>query len=112
MSAKSAKSLMFLTSALVSAGVVIEPVAANAGGMSQLDTWGHPAGMSHGVSNLSCDGVPPLAGINNIRQINVPRANTNAGAFRPNNIQQPGLNQNVGGNVTGNIGLARPLNVQ
>jgi hypothetical protein len=35
----SVKSLMFLTSALASAGLVIEPVAATANGLSQLGTW-------------------------------------------------------------------------
>jgi hypothetical protein len=35
----SAKSLMFLTSALASAGMVIEPLAADAAGLSQLGTW-------------------------------------------------------------------------
>ena len=64
----SVKTLMFLTSALATAGMVIEPLAANADGMSQLGTWGRPAGMGAGVSNLTCDGVPG-AGINNIRQM-------------------------------------------
>ena len=49
-----AKSLMFLTSALVSAGLMIEPLAANAAGLRQTGTW--PAGQIRSVSN--CDGVP------------------------------------------------------
>ena len=38
----SVKTLMFLTSALATAGLIIEPLAANADGMSQLGTWGMP----------------------------------------------------------------------
>ena len=40
----SVKTLMFLTSALAKAGLVIEPLAANADGMSQLGTWGQACG--------------------------------------------------------------------
>ena len=53
----SVKSLMFLTSALASAGLVIEPVAAAANGLSQLETWGAPQGAGKAVSNLRCDGT-------------------------------------------------------
>ena len=35
----SVKTLMFLTSALATPGLIIEPLAANADGMSQLGTW-------------------------------------------------------------------------
>ena len=44
----SVKTLMFLTSALATAGLVIEPLAANADGMSQLGTWGKPTGTHAG----------------------------------------------------------------
>src|SRR3569833_941615 len=107
----SVKSLMFLTSALAPAGLVIEPIAAQADGMSQLGTWGRPAGMGAGVSNVTCDG---LAGFNNnVRQISAPRTpvantNNNATAFRPNSVA--GFNNN-GGNVPGSIGLSKPQNV-
>ena len=104
----SVKSLMFLTSALASAGLVIEPVAAAANGMSQLGTWGLPQGAGKTVSNLSCDGVPGVG--SNILQMNVPRvagANT-SNAFRPN--VNSGANV-PSGNVTGNIGFSKPLNV-
>src|SRR3569623_1423611 len=107
----SVKSLMFLTSVLATAGLVIEPIAAQADGMSQLGTWGRPAGMGAGVSNVTCDG---LAGFNNnIRQINVPRTpgvntNNNATAFRPNSVA--GFTNN-GGNVPGSVGLSTPLHV-
>jgi hypothetical protein len=102
----SVKSLMFLTSALATAGLVIEPLAADAAGMSQLGTWGRPTGMGAGVSNLACDGVPNLAGLNNIRQINLPRTpSVNAGsAFRPNT-------QAASGDLGGNVGFSHHLNV-
>ncbi|HEY0234146.1 MAG TPA: hypothetical protein VGC86_03680, partial [Afipia sp.] len=106
------KTLMFLTSSLATAGIVVGPLAAQADGMSQLGTWGKPAGMGAGVSNLTCDGVPSI-GAMNIRQMNLPRTpgvNTNMSAFRPN--AAPGVNANVGGgNVTGNVGMSKPLNV-
>jgi hypothetical protein len=54
----SVKSLIFLNSALASAGLVLEPMAATANGLSQLGTWGLPQGTGKPVSNLSCDGVP------------------------------------------------------
>ena len=68
----SVKTLSFLTSALATAGMVFQPMAARADGMSQLGTWGAPAGMGAGVSNLTCQGVPGV-GTNNIRQMNMPR---------------------------------------
>ena len=58
--AMSVKSLMFLTSALVSATLVLEPLTANAAGLRQSGTWGRPAAVSSPVSNLRCDGVPGL----------------------------------------------------
>jgi hypothetical protein len=39
----SVKTLMFLTSALATPGLIIEPLVANADGMSQLGTWRMPA---------------------------------------------------------------------
>jgi hypothetical protein len=106
----SLKTLMFLTSSLATAGMVVGPLAAQADGMSQLGTWGKPAGMGAGVSNLTCDGVPGVGSMN-IRQMNLPRTpgvNTNTSAFRPN--AAPGVNANIGGgNVSGNIGMSKPL---
>lgn len=100
----SAKPLMFLTSALASAGLVIEPAAAAANGLSQLGTWGLPQHAGKTVSNLTCDGTPGVG--SNILQMNVPRvpgANT-GNAFRPN--------INAGASVpTGNTGFSRPMSV-
>jgi hypothetical protein len=45
-----AKSLMFLTSALVTAGLMIEPLAQRAAGLHQLGTWARSARLS--VSKL------------------------------------------------------------
>jgi hypothetical protein len=107
----SLKTLMFLTSSLATASVAVVPLAAQADGMSQLGTWGKPAGMGAGVSNLTCDGVPGI-GAMNIRQMNLPRTpgvNTNTSAFRPN--ASAAVNNNVGGNISGNIGMSKPLNV-
>jgi hypothetical protein len=97
----SVKTLMFLTSALTTAGLVIEPLAANADGMSQLGTWGKPSGMGAGVSNLTCDGVPGVDNMN-IRQMDLPRTPGagNVSAFRPN--VNAGTNPNIGANS--NIG--------
>lgn len=81
----SLKTLMFLSSSLATAGMVVGPLAAQADGMSQLGTWGKPAGMGAGVSNLTCDGVPGIGSMN-IRQMNLPRTpgvNTNSSAFWP-----------------------------
>ena len=64
----SLKTLMFLTSSRATAGIVVGPLAAQADGMSQLGTWGKPAGMGAGVSNLTCDGVPGIGSMN-IRQM-------------------------------------------
>ena len=82
----SVKSLMFLTSALVSTSMVIEPLAANAGGLNQLGTstnnagvsnpsakWGNPAPAGGRISNLTCDGVPGVDQ-SNIRQMNERRS--------------------------------------
>src|SRR5580698_11493542 len=105
----SVKSLMFLTSALASAGMVIEPVAVVASDMNQLGTWGMPQDAGKTVSNLSCDGTPGVG--SNILQMNVPRvpgANGNSNAFHPN--VNAGANVPTG-NVTGNIGFSKPLNV-
>src|SRR5882757_1701221 len=106
----SVKTLMFLTSALATAGLVIEPLAANADGMSQLGTWGKPAGMGAAVSNLTCDGVPGIGNMN-IRQMNLPHTPGVGGmsAFRPS--IGTGINPNLGGNVSGNIGFNKSLNV-
>src|ERR1700753_4000610 len=105
---KSAKTLMYLTTALVSSSVVAQPMVAEAEGLSQLGTWHRANAVHPGISNLECDGVPQLPQINNIRQMNLPRQqNANTSAFRSN--VQPGVNPNVSGNVTGNIGLAKPL---
>ena len=38
----SAKSLRILTSVLVTAGLVAEPLAASAGTLRQIGTWGRP----------------------------------------------------------------------
>ncbi|HKX64910.1 MAG TPA: hypothetical protein VJM78_06335 [Rhizomicrobium sp.] len=65
----SAKSLMFLASALVTPGLVIEPLAANAAGLHQVGTWGTPVGLGRAVSNLRCDGVRGAFGG---RPLNVP----------------------------------------
>src|ERR1700722_18149455 len=103
----SVKSLMFLTSALASARLVIHPGPATANGLSQLGTWGLPQGTGKPVSNLSCDGVPGVG--SNILQMNVPRVPASTGnAFRPN--VNAGANVPTG-NVSGNIGLSKPLNV-
>ncbi len=102
----SVKSLMFLTSALASAGMVIEPVAVVASDMNQLGTWGMPQGAGKTVSNLSCDGTPGVG--SNILQMNVPRVQGANGAFHPN--VNAGANVPTG-NVTGNIGFSKPLNV-
>src|SRR5580692_1136018 len=103
----SVKSLMFLTSALASAGMVIEPVAVVASDMNQLGTWGMPQGAGKTVSNLSCDGTPGVG--SNILQMNVPHVpGANGNAFHPN--VNAGANVPTG-NVTGNIGFSKPLNV-
>ncbi len=102
----SVKSLMFLTSALASAGLVIEPVAAAANGLSQLGTWGLPQGAARTVSNVRCDGAPGVG--SNILQMNVPRVpgangSNNNSAFRPS--------VNAGANSPGNTGISKALNV-
>src|SRR3954466_10189138 len=111
----SVKSLMFLTSALVSTSMVIEPLAANAGGLNQLDTshhnpgvsnpsdkWGNPSPNGGRVSNLTCDGVP---GVDNIRQMNERRSpGIGMSAFRPNMNNPGNAGGNVGNNAAGNIG--------
>ncbi|HYS46519.1 MAG TPA: hypothetical protein VEM35_08780, partial [Rhizomicrobium sp.] len=47
-----AKPLMLLASSLVTAGLVVAPLAADARGLGQAGTWGKPAGPP--VSNLTC----------------------------------------------------------
>jgi len=99
-----AKSLMFLTSAPVAAGLAIEPLAANAAGLHQTGTWGRPVGVSRSVSNLRCDGVPGVGSVS-MRPMTVPGVG-NMSAFRPN--VTPGVNSsfnrplNVLGGDTGN----------
>jgi len=95
----SVKSLMFLTSALITAGLVIEPLAANAAGLHQVGTWGTPAGLGRAVSNLRCDGVP---GVANLAGRPLPGVGTTR-AFRA----PPGVTANIGGSG----GFTRPLNV-
>ena len=56
-----AKPLMSLASATATAGLVLGPVAANAGGMSQVGTGGKPAVAR--VSNLTCGVVVPAVGV-------------------------------------------------
>ncbi len=76
--------------------------------MSQLGTWGLPQGAGKTVSNLSATVCRSVG--SNILQMNVPHvagANT-SNAFRPN--VNAGANVPTG-NVTGNIGLSKPLNV-
>jgi hypothetical protein len=58
----SVKTLIYLMSALAFAGMVIEPVAAFAAGLSQAETWGKPQGPRKTVSNLRCDGTPGIGG--------------------------------------------------
>jgi len=137
----SVKSLMFLTSALVSTSMVIEPLAANAGGLNQLGTstnnagvsnpsakWGNPAPAGGRISNLTCDGVPGVDQ-SNIRQMNERRSpGIGMSAFRPNMINPGNAGGNIGnnaannvgrndggpiggGNVSGSIGFSKPLNV-
>ena len=84
MHAMSVKSLMFLTSALVTAALVIEPLAANAAGLHQTGTWGRPTSVA--VSNLRCGGVPGVGSIST-RPLNMPGVG-NVSAFRP----APGVN--------------------
>src|SRR3569833_1422797 len=96
----SVKSLMYLTSALASAGIIINPLAAQAGGMSQLETWGRPnlVNGGHAISNLTCEGP----GFNNIRQMNVPRTpgvGSGPSAFR-SNVPGVGTTPAVNGFVT------------
>jgi len=58
----SVKILIYLMSAVAYAGMVIEPVAAAASGLSQPETWGKPQGMRNTVSNMRCDGAPATGG--------------------------------------------------
>jgi hypothetical protein len=58
----SVKPLIYLMSALASAGMVIEPVSAAAAGLSQPETWGKPKGTRKTVSNLRCDGTAGIGG--------------------------------------------------
>src|SRR5579872_5998563 len=104
----SVKSLMFLTSALASAGLVIEPVAAAANGLSQLETWGAPRDAGKDVSNLRCDG---MAG-SNILQMNMPHVPVVTG--NNNSAVHPSINAGInaaGINTAGTGGLGHVLNV-
>ena len=78
----SVRTFTFLTSALATAGMMFGTAAVQANGMSQLGTWGMPAGHGAGVSNLTCDGVPGIGQVN-IRQMNLPRT-LGMSIFRPN----------------------------
>jgi hypothetical protein len=54
----SAKTLIYLMSALASAGMVIEPVEAAGIGLTQPETWGKPEGTHKTVSNMRCEATP------------------------------------------------------
>src|SRR4051812_24765672 len=67
----SAKTLTILTSVLVAASLVAEPLAATAGTLRQIGTWGRPSGMrsgvsNQGISNLACDSVPGVGSMPHI----------------------------------------------
>src|SRR6478735_8886746 len=65
----SAKTLTILTSVLVTASLVAEPLAATAGTLRQIGTWGrgmHSGVSNQGVSNLTCDSLP---GVGSMPQI-------------------------------------------
>jgi hypothetical protein len=56
----SVKTLIYLMSALASACMVIEPVAAAAPGLSQHETWGKAQGTGKTVPNMRCAGTPGI----------------------------------------------------
>src|SRR5689334_20028429 len=65
----SAKTLTILTSVLVTASLVVEPLAATAGTLRQIGTWGrgmHSGVSNQGISNLTCDSLP---GVGSMPQI-------------------------------------------
>src|SRR5258708_4638908 len=79
----SAKTLTILTSVLVTASLVAEPLAATAATLRQIGTWGRPAGMHSGVSNLTCDSLPGVGGMPHIPHT------PGVSAFHPNGM--PGV---------------------
>ena len=129
----SLKPTMFLSSALVSVGMVANPIAALAADMSHIAPLMKPAVKLGGRSQAVIDALSCQPGVNVNRPVGVAGVNSGNNNSSLGNVYRPaGVNNNVnvfrpqssnmGGNTGGGVnvqsnsgnhpGVNRPLNVQ
>ena len=122
------RSLTLLTSALVSAALAGSPIAAQAGAVSHIGTWGRPGGVPQ-VGTLNCHpGTPtvprprsmtinntlnvykPVTSIKNVDVTNNVNINKNIDIYKPvTNIKNINVNTNI--NVNKNIDNSKNINI-
>ncbi|MBN9587848.1 MAG: hypothetical protein BGN85_05060 [Alphaproteobacteria bacterium 64-11] len=121
------KSLTLLTSALVSAALAGSPIAAQAGGVSHIGTWGGRTGGTPRVGTLNCppggQRVPGITTINNtlnvykpitsIRNVDVNNninINKSVNVYKPvTNIKNINVDTNI--NANKNIDIYKPVTI-
>ena len=123
------RSLTLLTSALVSAALAGSPIAAQAGAVSHIGTWGRPGGVPR-VGTLNCHpgGTPtvprpgsmtinntlnvykPVTSIKNVDVTNNVNINKNIDIYKPvTNIKNINVNTNI--NINKNIDNSKNINI-